>query len=201
MNDEHQRNEPDPRVRRAAEGDDAALEELLRESEAALRGRVSINPRWRRSLSVDDVLQVSYLEAFLRIGSLRSPTSSGFRTWMARIVDNNLRDAIRALERDKRPDARRRETVGVRGESARTLLARVCGDEGTVSAAVVRGEELSRLTAAVNKLPPTYRRVVEAVDLAERDVGEVAAELGRSRGAVHLLRSRAHRRLAELMRE
>jgi DNA-directed RNA polymerase specialized sigma24 family protein len=43
--------------------------------------------------------------------------------------------------------------------------------------------------------------VVEAVDLAERDVGEVAAELGRSRGAVHLLRSRAHRRLAELMRE
>jgi len=187
-------------VRRAAEGDDAALEDLLRQAEPSLRARVSINPRWRRSLSEDDVLQVSYLEAFLRIGSLRSPSSRAFWSWMARIVDNNLRDAIRALEREKRPDARRRQTVGERGESARTLLARVCAGAETAGAAVVRDEELTRLEAAVEKLPSTYRRVVEALDLAEREVAEVATELGRSPGAVHLLRSRAHRRLAELLR-
>jgi len=35
-----------------------------------------------RSLDPDDVLQVSYLETFLRIGTLRDRTPSGLRAWM-----------------------------------------------------------------------------------------------------------------------
>ncbi|MEZ6016897.1 MAG: sigma-70 family RNA polymerase sigma factor [Planctomycetota bacterium] len=190
----------DPLVSRAARGDDGALEELLREVDADLRARVSIHPRWARSLEVDDVMQVSYLEAFLRIGSLRERSRGGFRAWMARLVDHNLRDALKGLERDKRPDPRRRATHGDAGESARTLLARISDGTETAGGAAVRAESVARLHAAIAALPATYRAVVEALDLAERDVGEVATELGRSRGAVHLLRSRAHLRLAELLR-
>ena len=51
----------------------------------------------------------------------------------------------------------------------------------------------------LERLPASYRRVVDEVDLAERPVSEVAAELNKSPGAIHMLRSRAHERLRELL--
>ena len=59
--------------------------------------------------------------------------------------------------------------------------------------------EIDRMRARIRALPWSYRHVIEQVDLGERDVAEVALEMGRSRGAVHLLRSRAHDRLRELL--
>ena len=190
----------DDSVARAADGDHAELERLLRSVESELRARVSINPIHRRSLEVDDVLQVSFLEAFLRVAGLRDRTLRGFTAWIQRIVRNNLVDAIRALERDKRPDPRERLTHGPKGDSARTLFLSLAGEQGTAGGQVSLQEELASLHRAVKGLPPVYRAVVEQVDLAERAVADVAEELGRSRGAVHLLRRRAHDRLAELLR-
>ena len=186
-------------IARAVAGDRDELGRLLGAVEPELRRGLSIRPLWRRSLDADDVLQVSHLEAFLRIHGLRDTTPAGFRAWMQRLVQNNLRDAIRALERDKRPDARRRSTRGPAGESARTLLIGLAAEGGTVSEPAMLEDELARLQRALAKLPRSYRLVVQRMDLEERDVDLVAAELKRSRGAVHLLRSRAHDRLRELL--
>ena len=186
-------------VELACGGDDEALTRLLRAVDAELRSSVSIQPLYRRELEVDDLLQVTYVEAFMRIGSLRDRTASGFRAWLRRMLDTNLKDAIRALERDKRPDARRRVTHDGQGSSARTLYARVAGRDGSPSGALSAREEVARLEAALGRLPESYRRVVEEVDLAERRVAEVATELGRSPGAVHLLVKRAHDRLREIL--
>lgn len=189
----------DDDVQRAAGGDDDALGRLLRAVEPDLRASVAIQPLYRRDLDVADLLQVSYVEAFLRVGSLRERTVDGFRAWMRRLVDTNLKDAIRALERDKRPDARRRVTHDGQGSSARTLFARVSGDGASPSHALSAREEVAQLEAALARLPADYRRVVEQVDLAERRVAEVAEEMGRSAGAVHLLVKRAHDRLREIL--
>lgn len=189
----------DDDVQRAAGGDDDALGRLLRAVEPDLRASVAIQPIYRRGLDVADLLQVSYVEAFLRVGSLRERTVDGFRAWMRRLVDTNLKDAIRALERDKRPDARRRVTHDGQGSSARTLFARVSGDGASPSQALSAREEVAQLEAALARLPADYRRVVEQVDLAERRVAEVAQEMGRSAGAVHLLVKRAHDRLREIL--
>jgi RNA polymerase sigma-70 factor (ECF subfamily) len=187
------------RLARAVAGDQAELEALLRAVQPELRAWVVIPPLWRRSLEPDDVIQVSFLEAFLRISTLQEVSPAGFRAWMRRTVENNLTDAIRMLERDKRPDARRRVTQGGEGESARTLLAALRGGHPTPSRLLSADEEVARLHAAIAKLPATYRTVVREVDLAERPVTEVAQELGRSRGGVHVLLRRAHERLAELL--
>ena len=189
----------DDDVQRAAGGDDDALGRLLRAVEPDLRASVAIQPIYRRDLDVADLLQVSYVEAFLRVGSLRERTVDGFRAWMRRLVDTNLKDAIRALERDKRPNARRRVTHDGQGSSARTLFARVSGDGASPSHALSAREEVAQLEAALARLPADYRRVVEQVDLAERRVAEVAEEMGRSAGAVHLLVKRAHDRLREIL--
>ena len=186
-------------IPRAVAGDVDELERILLAVEPELRAGLTIQPLWRRNLDVDDVLQVSFTEAFLRIRSLKNATPEGFRAWMTRLVQNDLRDAIRALEREKRPDARRRQTRGPRGESARTLFARLCQTGASASGPAALEDEVARLHAAIEKLPASYRRVVRGLDLEEREVGDVAEELGRSRGAVHLLRSRAHGRLRELL--
>lgn len=189
----------DEDVQRAAEGDDEALGRLLREVEPDLRASVTIQAIYRRDLDVADLLQISYVEAFLRIGSLRERTVDGFRAWMRRLVDTNLKDGIRALERDKRPNARRRVTHDGQGSSARTLFARVSGGGTSPSAALSAREQVAQLEAAMQRLPPDYRRVIEEVDLAERRVAEVAQEMGRTPGAVHLLVKRAHDRLREIL--
>jgi RNA polymerase sigma-70 factor (ECF subfamily) len=199
MEEERKAEPDDPRVVRAVEGDPDALEELLRAHAPAVRAALEVQPQWRRSLEPEDVLQVTWLEAFLRVGALRVRTDAGFRAWLVRVAENNLRDAVRGLQRSKRPDAHGRVTHGPDGESARTLLAALAEDGTGASTRLAEREALEHLRDALARLPETYRRVVESVDLAERDVAEVAVELGRSPGAVYMLRSRAHDRLRELL--
>ena len=188
-------------IEKAVGGDEAALEGLLRSIAPELMSAIDIDPVWRRSLDPEDILQVSSLEAFLRIGSLRDATPDSFRAWIKRIVANNLRDAIRGLERDKRPNPRDRVTRGSSGESARTLLNALTDSRASASTPAILAEDLERLRAVIRVLPRSYRLVVERMDLEERDAAEVSAEMGRSRGAIHLLRSRAHDRLRELLHE
>jgi RNA polymerase sigma-70 factor (ECF subfamily) len=188
------------RIARALQGDSDALEALLREVEPELRTSLDIQPLWNRSFDIEDVLQVTYIEAFLRIQSLEQNTLTGFKSWLRRIADHNMKDAVRALNRNKRPDARKRVTQGPAGESSRTLLnAIIGGKQRTAGSALSEREEIVRLHEAIRKLPRTYRKVVEEVELAERTVAEVAEEMSKSSGAVHMIRSRARDRLQELL--
>jgi RNA polymerase sigma-70 factor (ECF subfamily) len=186
-------------VAKASGGDAEALEALLRQASTSLRTALTIDPRCRRSFDVEDVLQVTFLEAFLRIRSLEQPTVAAFHSWLRRIAENNLADAVRALGRQKR-DAAARITHGSAGESSRTLLLAVAGEQSTASSRAQSAEQIGRLRTAIGALPVSYRLVVEQVDLAERAVPEVAAAMGRSEGAVHMLRARAHDRLRELLK-
>jgi len=186
-------------IEQAVAGDKAALEALLLDVMPQLRATLAVGDGWNRAFDVEDILQVTSLEAFLRIGSLEQRTSGGFVTWLRRIAENNLRDAVRGLEAAKRPQASDRRTQGVSGESSRTLLAAVAGEQATAGGRVALDEELARMEAAIATLPRSYREVLRAVELAERPVAEVASSMDRSEGAVHMLRSRARARLREIL--
>lgn len=53
-------------------------------------------------------MQVTYTEAFLRIGTMQARNEKSFVAWLSQIAQNNLRDAIRALECGKRPNPKHR---------------------------------------------------------------------------------------------
>ena len=190
---------PDECVARAAAGDGASLEQLLRLRGGAIAARLSIDARWQRAITPEDVMQVTYLEAFLRIQSLQDTTVQGFDAWLTRIAKNNLTDAIRSLQRDKRPEVGKRLTSGPSGESSRTLLARLGESKPSAATALGEREAIALMIEAVDKLPDTYASVVRALDLEERTVADYAEEVGRSTGAVHMLRARAHERLRDLL--
>src|SRR5262245_63134647 len=89
-------------LERAITGDVDALSELLEQYGDQVHSRLAIARRWQSVLSADDVMQITYLEAFLRIEQFRPGQPGGFGGWLQRIAGNNLRDAVRYLQRRKR---------------------------------------------------------------------------------------------------
>lgn len=186
-------------VKRAAASDMDAMATLLERYAPALRQRMHIEPRWRSVLDVDDVMQVTFLEAFLEVPRLQAIDGAGFQAWLTRIADNNLRDAIRGLRRKKNPQPERRISPADFGESCAILWETLGATTTTPSRVISRDEAQGRLQAALERLPDDYRRVVQLYDLQGSDIAEVASSMNRSPGAVHMLRARAHERLRQLL--
>lgn len=188
-------------LRKAVEGDNDALSELLvrvgPQVEAGLDGK--IGSHHRSAFDESDVLQVTYLEAFLRIRHFEPAGVGSFVRWLQRIAENNLLDAVRALDRDKRPP-REKQVTRIRGEGTYvTLLGTLTGTTGTPSRYASKAEAKTVLERALASLPADYATVVRELDLECRPVAEVATSLSRSKGAVHMLRARAYDRLRELL--
>jgi RNA polymerase sigma-70 factor (subfamily 1) len=190
-------------VARATGGDADALAALLAQFGPAVRHRLvgRIGQAWRSVLDEDDVMQVTYLEAFLRIRSFRPRGEAGasFQAWLAQVAENNLRDAVRGLERAKRPDPRRRVTGGVSQESYVSLVEMLGMTSTTPSRQAAGHEAADAIEAALAQLPADYRTVIRMYDLEGRDIEEVGRALKRSSGAVYMLRARAHDRLREVL--
>lgn len=188
-------------VERAVKGDPEALTELLEREGPIVRQRIDpkIGSVWRAVLDVDDVMQISYMEAFMQVERFRPHGDGAFRAWLTQIAENNLRDAIKSLERAKRPDPRKR-VHGPPGQESFVALVEVLGvTHSTPSQKVAAAEFAGVIEEALAQLPPDYARVIRMYDLECRPAAEVAAALGRSAGAIFMLRARAHDRMREVL--
>jgi RNA polymerase sigma-70 factor (ECF subfamily) len=188
-------------VENAVAGDRAALARLLEASGLELsRGLEScIGPQYRSLIEVDDILQVTFLEAFLRIRSFTPGKPGSFVAWLRRIAKNNLRDAIRGIEADKRPPPARRLLDPSSEESHVAFLERIPGTATTVSRAAARSELKQMVDEALRRLPCDYERVLRLYEMEGRSGPEVAALMGRSHSAVRMLLARARECLAEVL--
>jgi RNA polymerase sigma-70 factor (ECF subfamily) len=194
-------NAEDALLGRAVDGDIESLTRLLEDHGHEIRRRIdaSLGKAWRTVVDADDVMQVTYLEAFLRIRQFKPSGPGSFAAWLMRIAENNLRDAVRELERAKRPDPRRRAEVTSDQDSCLALVEMIGYTSTTPSRDVARSEAVRMLESSLRALPADYEQVLRLYDLSGRPVDEVAAALGRSPGAVHMLRARAQERLREVM--
>lgn len=185
----------------ARAGAQEAVAELLERHgppvRAGLRG--AIPARWQSLLSEDDVMQQTYADAVLGLEGFEPRGDGAFRGWLAALARHNLLDAIKWLEADKRGGRDRRRLEQPDEQSYAALWEHLAVTSATPSRSAARGEARGVLAAALEKLPPLYRRVIELYDLRGAPAEEVAAELNRSKGAVFMLRSRAHERLAGLL--
>lgn len=179
-------------------GDKAALGELLLRHGPEVRARLQINSRWRSVLEPNDVMQVTYFEAFEQINRFTG-TATSFPRWLKRIADNNLRDAIQYLDRAKRPPPERRVVSSETGDGVAMLYELI--EEGGVSPSKQAGRREIRkvLDAEIDRLPDDYQRVIRRLFLEGKSAVEVAQEMGRTSGAIHLLRIRAVKRLGEML--
>jgi RNA polymerase sigma-70 factor (subfamily 1) len=190
----------DALVAQAVQGDVDSLSELLSRFGPEVEQALRVGKLWQTFIDAGDVMQVTYLEAFLQIGSFRPEKAASFEAWLRRIAENNLRDAIRGLERQKHPPPRQRLQAG-RGadDSAVGLFDQLVAHSSTPSRTMRREEVRHLIQAAVARLPEDYSKVVRMYDLEGQPIEEVAAAMKRSPGAIHMIRARAHDRLGELL--
>lgn len=192
-------NANDPRIRAAVAGDADAITRLLSETGPEVERSLNIGREWRSVLEPSDVMQVTYLEAFLRIGQYDPDRTEPFRAWLQRIAENNLRDAIRGLQRQKRPQPSNRVALPAGADTSLDLFAQLGVTTTTPSRYATREERVSRLNAALDALPDDYARAIRLYDLEGHPIAEVARQMDRSSGAIHMLRARAHDRLRQLL--
>jgi len=185
-------------VQRAKSGDKSALSALLLRFGPAIRESLHINPKWQSMLDAEDVMQVTYFEAFEQIAKFTGNTGA-FPGWLRRIAENNLRDAIDWLQREKRPQPEHRVGPPQGTDTVVWLCALLTGDGQTPSHHAVTNETRQLLESEINKLPDDYAAVLRWIFLEGKEVGEVAERMGKTRGAVHLLRIRAVNRLRQQM--
>jgi len=188
-------------IAQAIDGDGDALSVLLKRHGSRVRSRLAgkISKRWRSVLTEGDVMQVTYLEAFLDIGQLKRSGAVSFLAWLTKIAEHNMLNAIKALEAEKRPNPRKRVRAPQGEDSFVVLLNLVVGTGTTPSRGAARQENQTALEAAIARLPESYQQVVRLYDLEGRSVAEVAQKLDRSVGAIYMLRTRAHEHLRDLL--
>ena len=184
---------------RACDGNSAALAELLQSHTPMLHAELGskIPDRLRAVLAVDDVLQETFTDVFLSIGGFVSRGDGAFLAWLRKLAQNNLLEAIRALDADKRGGGKRPTSFGVGHDPQTDLISSLlpAATQTTPSQHVSRQETQSSLAAALAELPAHYRLAVQRYDLEGRTIDETAAELQCSPGGVHLIRHRAFKLL------
>lgn len=151
----------------------------------SLAAGVSAYVRMQGFRDCDDIANEVFLAAFTRLGSF-SGDEGNFRSWVFTIAHHRIVDARRA-------DARAPQwgDIDAASETALGPPARSLEDE------VISALELGRLRAALDRLTPDQRDVLELRVIADLSVEQVAHLLGKQPGAVRALQ---HRALAALRR-
>jgi len=189
----------DQLVARARQGDKDALAELLVSCRHALRQAVKIGREYQAVLSVDDIEQVTHYEVLLRINGFRATDHDSFLRWVIHIAQRNVISAIRGLNAAKRPPPHQRVSAPASEDSCGGLLETLARTSRTPSREFAHAEVNQILRRAIQRLPQDYQVVVQLYDLQGHTGAEVAVLMGRSTGAVYMLRARAHDWLREVL--
>jgi len=186
---------------RAVAGDLDAIAQLLERHGPAVRQGIEgkIHPRWQAVLSVDDVMQETYIDAFVDVSRFEPRGEDSFVAWLVTLARRNLLDAVRMLDAAKRGKNRRRIKPGATMSSLAALWDQLGGDGATPSREVARHEAYNSLQQAIERLPERDRVVVRMYDLEGRSVDEIAERLQRTPGAVFMIRGRALRKIRECL--
>lgn len=188
-------------MQRASQGDSEAVAQLLRDIDPVLRRRIEpeLPKRFQSVLGIDDVLQETYTDVFLDVAEFCPRGPDSFERWVTLIARNNLRNAIRSLETQKRGGDRQRLPAPSSDDSYTSLFNVLSGSGSTPSKASTRAEMRQALDEAIARLPEIYRTVIREYDLGGRSAADLSRTLGLSEGAVFMTRSRAHRLLRSIL--
>jgi RNA polymerase sigma-70 factor, ECF subfamily len=179
-------------VAAAITGDRVALERLLLAHYDGLARQVAarLPARLQSTQAVEDILQLTFCQAFRDVGRFEQRDDATFANWLAQIAENRLLDAIKQHDAQKRGGGVPHLTDETRDESrAVSLWNWVASQDPSPSSIVARDEALHALNVALASLPSDQREAIRLRLLEGKSLEEAAAALGRTpdavRGLVH----------------
>jgi RNA polymerase sigma-70 factor (ECF subfamily) len=126
-----------------------------------------------------DTVGKALLQAWQRLDQFRGDNPAAFLGWLAAIVKNEARKALRQAGRLRPLPA---------DSSGEECLA---SDRAGPDSCAVRREQAARVRGALERLPEDYRRVIELRQFEQLPFAQVGALMGRSSDAVRQLWTRA----------
>ena len=184
-------------VRRVRAGDESAARLLFDRHLQGLRARARsrLPASLRGRVAASDVVQESYLAAFLSLGNFEDRGDGSFAAWLRNILEcrisNEVRDGVEAAKRDARREVR--IPTGTQGAGA-------APDQRSPSQDAMAEEEEARLRAARETLSDDHRTVIALVHDEGLTLDAVGARMGRSADAARKLYSRAVTELGARLR-
>jgi RNA polymerase sigma-70 factor, ECF subfamily len=176
-------------LRRAREGDAAALDDLFARHLGPLRrwarGRL---PRWTRDLrDTEDLVQETLTQTLRRIDAFEPRHDGALQAYLRQALMNRVRDEVRRVNRH--PAAAAIETADEYADGAASPLEEAIGHEA-----------VARYEAAMERLRPEERELIIARVEMQQGYQEIAAAQGKSSAdAARMAVTRALVRLAQEM--
>jgi RNA polymerase sigma-70 factor (ECF subfamily) len=158
-------------VRRAQAGDRAAFEELVRRTSRLLFARLYLETG--DAHRAEDLLQETLLLAYRSLRQLDNP--AGLRSWLLRIAQNVLVDALRRESRQKRTEP---------PPAPPGALAVVPGGTPRPDEEAERAETREQVLAVLRSLPEEYRLPLTLRYIAGADCETIGLQLGLTNGSV-----------------
>jgi RNA polymerase sigma-70 factor (ECF subfamily) len=193
-------SDTDDLLRRAADGEGAALAELFSRYRRRLRQmvRLRLDRRLQGRVDPSDVLQEAYIDLAQQLPSYLTKREMPFFLWLRLLTGQRLmrlhRQHLGAAMRDAG-----REVSLYRGAlpqaSSASLAAQLLGRFTTASQAAVRAERQLLLQEALNALDPLDQEIIALRHFEELSNQEAAAVLGLSKSAASNRHVRALARL------
>jgi RNA polymerase sigma-70 factor (ECF subfamily) len=167
----------------------------------ALLARLQLAPELQGKVDLSGIVQQTLLEAHQAREQFGEMDEAQKAAWLRRTLANNLTDEVRKLHTAARDIARERSLAAALEESSSRLEAWLASEQTTPDQQAVRNEELLRLAEALVQLPEDQRLAVEWHHLKGEPLAEIAARMGRSKGAVAKLVHRGIEKLHALLSE
>ena len=190
-------------LRRAGAGDRKALDRLLDRHRARLRQMVAVRMDRRLAARVDasDVVQEALAEAARRLLDYLRQRPAPFYLWLRELARQSLIDLSRRHLYTQRRSVDREApwTVPLPDESAMELVDRLVSSGTSPSRRMERAELRQHVRAALARLEPSDREVLELRYLEQLSISEMATILEVAESTVRYRQRRALERLGELL--
>jgi RNA polymerase sigma-70 factor (ECF subfamily) len=192
-------------LQRAAAGDAASWQELVRRHHDRLRRMVSLrlDSRLRGRVDPSDVLQEVYLDAARQLPAYLEAPPLPFFLWLRQLAGTRLAKAHRHHLGTRGRDVRREVALGggpIPEASSAALADGLLGRECRPSEAAMRGELRDRLLAALDRLGPLDREVLALRHFEQMGNADAARVLGLSVAAASKRYVRALERLRDVLK-
>jgi RNA polymerase sigma-70 factor (subfamily 1) len=186
-------------LERAATGDKLALGRLLLPCYESVATHVArqLPPVLKGQVEVDDLVQQTFVAAIRHISSFEPRLNATLLSWLKKIAENQVRDTVEAIQRQKRGGQRKRQPMPAsRSTSSVINLIDLLSDRrDTPSCDATREEAIRAVRVGVATLADEQRRAISLHYFEGRTVDSTAAAMDRSPGAVRGLLQRARQSL------
>ncbi len=187
-------------IRQAQQGEKGILDDLFRRYLPRVRAMVAarLGQTVRQFADQEDIVQETFRDALLGLGQIDHETDGAFVCWLARCVENNIRDQRRRQSALKRGAGRVRAFANL--AESRLSESLFAGNEDPASV-VAQGKEMEeRLELALLQMGARYREVILLRVHGGLSHKEIAAAMGLpSENTANVLFLRARARLQEIL--